>query len=440
MTLPSSSLASSPKAQPAAAPRYRPHGTMRQLWQYRGREVLVAGPAGTGKSRAELEKLDNCARLYPGMRALICRKLRVTLTQAALVTFNEKVLGEGEADRWFHHGDQEYRYPNGSRVVVGGLDDPEKIKSTEFDMVYVQEATELEEADWAMLLRGLRNGVMPYQQILADCNPVDPYHWLKVRCDAGLCLLLESRHEDNPSITAEYIATLDALATVDPVTGERGGYLYQRLRLGLWVAAQGMYFPEFNPLKHVVEARDIPADWPRWLSIDWGYADPFCCLWFARDPASRRIYVYRELYASQLRDEEQAQLIRQRSGDERITLQVGDPSMFNNRSESQRPSIAHIYWSHGVRIFPATNNRILGWQIVRRTLAGEEPRLQIMRERCPNLIRTLPAMVRDPLDPEDLADKVGHSKTEDHAVDSLRYGCVAEAQPPPPEVTRLRWG
>jgi hypothetical protein len=52
-----------------------------------------------------------------------------------------------------------------------------------------------------------------------------------------------------------------------------------------------------------------------------------------------------------------------------------------------------------------------------------------MKGRAPNLVRTLPAMVHDPLDAEDLADKIGTRKTEDHALDSLRYGLVVESLP-----------
>lgn len=411
-------------ASPPSRPIYSPTGRIRDLWAYKGREVLVAGPAGTGKSRGCLEKIDNEARRYSNMRGLIARKLRTTLTQSALVTFNEKVLPEGAAERWFHHGDQEYRYPNGSIIAVAGLDDPEKVKSTEFDMIYVQEATELEENDWGMLLRGLRNGVMPYQQLMADCNPASPEHWLKKRCDAGVCHLIESRHEDNPTITPEYIATLDSLT----------GYLYQRLRLGLWVAAEGMYFTEWHPDIHLVEPFDIPLDWPRWTATDYGFAEPFCTLWFARDPDwPNPIYMYRELYARGYRDEEQAYLIAERSAGERIVLHVGDPSMFNNRTEQGKPSIARVYQSAGVPLVRGTNARIAGWQSVRRAMAWDEsadPRLRVMQGRCPNLVRTIPEMVHDPLDPEDLADKVNGQKTEDHAVDSLRYGLMAEVMPP----------
>ena len=420
---------------------YQPFGAALDLFGSRHREVLLAGPAGTGKSRACLEKLNLIAMQVP-IRAAIVRKTRKSLTQSAMATLENKVLPAPSNVR-FHEGDQEYRYPSGARVMVAGLDDAEKIGSTEFDVVYVQEATELGEDDWGMLLRGLRNGVLSYQQLIADCNPSSPDHWLKQRCNRGDCQLLESKHEDNPLLWQEghwtdfglaYMASLDSLQ----------GYLYRRLRLGEWVAAEGMYFTEWDPALHIVPRFDIPEDWPRWLSVDYGFAAPFCCLWFAREPETRRIYVYRELYAAGLRDEQQAQRIVEASVNDKILLRILDPSMFNPRTEQQRPSIAAVYWAHGCRpVWPGFNNRKQGWAVVRRALAHDQgpPRLHILAGAAPNLVRTLPSMVVDPLDPEDVADKVGSTKTEDHAPDALRYGLVAEAQPPrPTETIPLRFG
>ena len=95
----------------------------------------------------------------------------------------------------------------------------------------------LSEDDWESLTTRLRNGAMPYQQLLADTNPDAPTHWLKRRCDAGRTLLLESRHEDNPSVTADYLARLDRL------TGAR----LWRLRHGRWVSAEGVVYEGWDP-------------------------------------------------------------------------------------------------------------------------------------------------------------------------------------------------
>lgn len=401
---------------------YRPRGAALELFHCRAPEILIEGPSGTGKSRAALEKLHAICLKYPGARACIVRKTRESLTQTAMVTYETRVLSR-ESEVPFNHEDQEYRYPNGSRLVVGGLDKASKIMSSEYDIVYCQEATELLEGDHEALLTRLRNGRVPYQQIISDCNPDSPDHWLNHRAAAGKMVRLLSRHEDNPSVTPEYLAFLDSLT----------GHRYQRLRLGLWVAAEGMYFTEWEEERHVVPAFAVPATWSRWVAVDYGYADPCCVLWFARDPAQKRyVYAYRELYVTGLRDEQQAQAILKASAGERISVHVGDPSMFNKRGEQGKSSIASVYWKAGVRLYPARNERLSGWQTVRNALAwteAESPRLRVLQGRAPNLVRTLPMMVHDPLDSEDLADKIRSVKTEDHAVDCLRYGLVLEAMP-----------
>src|SRR4051812_6598418 len=90
---------------------YRPYGGAERIFYDRSPEVVLSGPAGTGKSRAELEKLYLCACKYPGMRGLMARKTRTSITQTAMVTWASKVLPEGSPVR-FNSVSQEYRFPN----------------------------------------------------------------------------------------------------------------------------------------------------------------------------------------------------------------------------------------------------------------------------------------------------------------------------------------
>lgn len=277
---------------------WSPRGAASRLWRARDPEVLLSGPAGTGKSRGVLEYLHHCAHKYPGMRGLMLRKTRTSLTQSALVTFERQVVHP--LDRVvFRTTEQEFRYPGGSVVVVGGLDKPTKVMSAEYDLIYVQEATELTEDDWESLTTRLRNGVMPYQQIVADCNPSAPSHWLKKRCESGKTRMLESRHEDNPTITPEYMAKLDAL------TGVR----YLRLRKGLWAAAEGLVYEGWDPARHLLDRLPVPAGvdvdrfgvprgWPRYWVVDFGFTHPFCWQAWTEDPDGR-LYRYREIYRTQ---------------------------------------------------------------------------------------------------------------------------------------------
>lgn len=246
--------------------RYVRSGAASQLFRCVAPEVVLAGPAGTGKSRACLERLHKLALDYPGMRGLMVRRTRKALTQSAMVTFREKVLHPLD-NVTFRATDQEYRYGNGSVIVVAGLDDPAKVMSAEYDIAYVQEGTEVTEHAWESLTARLRNGVVPFQQIMGDCNPDAPTHWLKRRVDRGATVMLESRHEDNPSVTAQYLAVLDAL------TGVR----YLRLRKGIWAAAEGLVYDDWNTAVHLTDRFDIPPSWRKLRVIDFGYTNPFVC-------------------------------------------------------------------------------------------------------------------------------------------------------------------
>jgi PBSX family phage terminase large subunit len=311
---------------------YQPFGAARRAWRSRRPEVLLAGPGDTGKSRLWLEKLHYCADKYPRARCLIVRKTRASITQSAMVTYEQRVLPEGWLETLIHWNttDQQYEYPNGSIIAVAGMDNPAKLLSSEWDIIYVPEATELSENDWEILGMRCRNGVMPYQQLCGDCNPGPPTHWLKQRCDRGQCLMLESRHEDNPSITPERLARLASM------TGVRRARLYE----GKWVAAEGMVYEEWDGAVHKVSRQQLIA-WriltedeqidPRGTKqviagVDWGWSNPGTIQVYALD-GDGRLYLIHEVYQTQRTDDwwtEQGRELKARYG---IAYFICDPAM-----------------------------------------------------------------------------------------------------------------
>lgn len=301
--------------------RYQPYGTAIEAFRFKGPELLYAGPAGTGKSKCLLEKLHAMMLKYPGARGLIVRKTLASLGSTALVTFEEHVAKEHIANgevKWFGGSPKEaacYKYKNGSRIVVGGMDKSMKIMSSEYDVCYAQEATELLEADWEAITTRLRNGRIPYQQLIADANPDVPTHWLKVRCDTGKTFHIRSRHEDNPILFEQnpdgttggltevgkaYVAKLDAL------TGVR----YMRLRKGIWCAAEGLVYEEFDPEVHLHKRIGVPPiSWTRYITVDFGYTNPMVVQFWAEDEDGR-LYLYRELYETKITVYDMAQKIK----------------------------------------------------------------------------------------------------------------------------------
>jgi phage terminase large subunit len=301
--------------------RYIPRGSATQLFESRAPEILVSGAAGTGKSRGSLEKIHLAMMKYAGAKALILRKTASSLAGSGLQTWQQFVVKEAMASgevTYFGGSKREpaqYRYANGSTVMVGGLDDPTKIMSTEYDMIYIQEATELTITDWEFCNTRLRNGVMPYQQLLADANPNAPTHWLYMRCLRGTCVLFNSVHEENPRLFEECAPDAEGaklwdnagrpmwlrvsaegaayIARLDRLTGVR----YKRLRLGLWVAAEGIIYEGFTPARHVIKSFPIPPEWPRYWAIDFGW-HVFVCQHWTVDPSGRLI-MYREFYRGQ---------------------------------------------------------------------------------------------------------------------------------------------
>lgn len=306
------------REQAARRHKFAPRGSAKTLFSDRSPEILVSGPAGTGKSRGLLEKLHLQAMKYPGMRGLIVRKTATSLTTTALVTWTKFVIKEcaaaGEVT-WYGGSQQEppgYRYDNGSFIAVGGMDKPDKIMSSEYDVVYVQEATELTITDWEAITTRLRNGEMPYQQIMADCNPSHPKHWLKLRCDAGKTKIYFSAHTENPRFYtqsgANFVLTREGkayLAKLDRLTGVRR----MRLRDGLWVAAEGMIYAKvWDESIHMIDKRTLPGTWRRVWAIDFGYRNPFVLQCWAIDPDGRA-YLEWEIYQTGLLVEDAVRLL-----------------------------------------------------------------------------------------------------------------------------------
>lgn len=156
--------------------RYEPRGAAVDFIRSTRPRIVMTGPAGCGKSRASLEKLNQMLLDNPGALALVVRSERASLEQTTCITYERDVMPAG-VERT--HGDC-YEYPNGSKIILGGMDQLLKLISTDFDVIYAAEIQEMTSEDCEMLFTRLRGTKIPYKQVIADATPPEDglTHWL----------------------------------------------------------------------------------------------------------------------------------------------------------------------------------------------------------------------------------------------------------------------
>jgi phage terminase large subunit len=266
-------------------------------------------------------------------------------------------------------------YRNGSELVIGGLDDPTKVMSSEYDVIFIDEATEITETDWESCMSRLRNNRIPYQQIIAAVNPGAPTHWLNQRANKGQMRRLVTRHEHNPAYFDQKSGVWteqgqNYLRILDRLTGVR------RMRLldGIWAQAEGVIYDEFDATVHVLK-EDLPwSSFRKFVgSIDWGFTHAGVIQVWGIDHDGRMILVHEVFMTERTIDWwlEQAKQLRQQY---RVEVFVCD---------SARPDYIMQMKKSGVPAVEAYKAVDIGIQAVKQRLiaAGDgRPRLLLMHD------------------------------------------------------------
>lgn len=453
------------------------HPKQGEALQSTANEVLYGGAAGGGKSHLmRVAAILWCAAI-PGLQVYLFRRIRDDLVKNHMEGpkgFRSMLAG------WVLCGfvdivEDEIRFWNGSKIYLCHCKDEKdiyKYQGAEIHVLLVDELTHFTES----MYRFLRNRVrmvgitIPAQyagqfpRILCGANPGNIGHlWVKTtfvianvpmqqwRTPANeggmLRQYIPARLEDNPSMAADdpgYETRLEGLGSATLVAA---------MRWGDWDVIEGAFFDCWDRKRHVIKPFEIPKEWMRFRSGDWGSAKPFSFGWWAvatEDARVGNIWLprgcmvrYREWYGCQpgkpntglkLHAEPVGAGIWEREKDDpKLTGGVLDPAAF---SEDGGPSIAErISRGSGNKVFfrPADNKRVTqrgamgGWDQLRSRLVGDgDDRPMIVTfDTCVDSIRTIPALQHDADRPEDL-----DSDGEDHAADEWRYACMSRPWTP----------
>jgi hypothetical protein len=389
-------------------------------------EIGLGGTRGPGKSYAIMQQVgnDDCQRVA-GLKWLFLRKIMKSAAES-LDDLTRKV---------FQYTPHEFtksgvEFVNGSRILIGGYKDPadiDKYLGLEYDGIAIEEATQLTDDKKQKIRGSMRSSKANWRTRMYLSSNADGIGlaWFKKtfviparnHCEINT-RFFDVSYKGNPFLDESYVQWLERLQ----------GPLGKAWREADWDAFSGMAFPAWDYDRHVIplaEVFEVPTHWVKWTATDWGYASPFSTHWYAKDPDTRRILVYREAYGANLTDRQQARMIVDMSPPtENITLHYADPSLWERKNrEGEVFSTADEYRREGMILTKADNDRLSGIRKVHNLMADlpdGKPGLQIF-ESCSHLIEQLSTLALDENRPEDV-----DTDQEDHAYDDLRYALTNE--------------
>ena len=416
---------------------HTPYPKQLAFYESRVRYTAYGGARGGGKSDVARTKAILLCLRYAGIQILFVRRTYPELKENHIIPAMKLLHGIAK----FNGADKAFRFPNGSRLKFGYCRNDADLlqyQGQAYDVIFLEECTQFPENVFATMTESNRSsGLM--QEFFAPrmyftCNPGGVGHaWFK-----RLFIDREYRENERPEDylfiqasvydntwllenSPDYVRALENLPE-----SRKKAMLY-----GDWDVFEGQFFPEFQRSTHVCPAFPIPAHWKRYRVFDYGF-DMFACYFVAMDEEGRA-WFYKEIYEG--RDKTDAfgnpgegltiaqaarRMLELTSEDEHILATFAPPDMWNRRQETGR-SAEEIFAEHGVPLLKASNNRVQGWMDVQDWLRvpedGTRPRIMVF-DNCVNLIRTMPLVLHDEKNPDDVA-KEPHEAT--HAPDAVRY-------------------
>lgn len=436
------------------------------------KQVLYGGAAGGGKSFALLADPMRYFHI-PEFNGVIFRRRNDELRE--LIWKSKMLYSQAFPKAHFSVKSSTWEFPAGGHLWFTYLesdDDLLRYQGQSFSWIGFDELTQYPTPNaWNYLYTRLRSTEGSLDTVMrATSNPGGPGHgWVKRMfidpADYGKAFWAQ----DEDSKTIVYPATYTSGPNIGQPHPQAGQPIFQRrfipaslydnpyllqdgqyeaalmsqkeslrrqLLEGDWDVADGAAFPEFRRHIHVCNPQDvnIGRDWFRFRSCDYGYSSTQASAvhWYAVDPISGTIYVYRELYVYGHTGRDLGIRVRAMEGDERISYGVLDASTFGRRGNTG-PSIAEEMIKAGTKWKASDrtpNSRIAGKNRLHELLKVDpisgKPGI-IFLSNCRQIISDLPVI---PQSRED--DDIDQKFMSDHAYDSIRYGVMSRP-------SRLSW-
>lgn len=229
------------------------------------RTIVNVGGAGSSKSYSIAQLLIEKLCQEKNKKIGICRKTFPALRMTAL----DLVVGLLKDYGIYNpnnHNKTNNTYKHKSNVIqFFSLDEAEKIKSADFNYIWLEEANEFSYEDYTILKLRLRHPTVDEpNQMFLSLNPSDANGWIptKLLKEADV-ELIHSTFEDNPFLSKDYIKTITDLIYQDE-------NFYKIYALGEWGLMQRRIYTNFKVIPRLPEITE--GQWA--YGLDFGLVNP----------------------------------------------------------------------------------------------------------------------------------------------------------------------
>lgn len=371
------------------------------LLDYSHRWEFWCGSAGSGKSYTIAQRIIIRCCNEP-IRVLVCRRYGTTLRNSCFALFKE-ILAKWRLTKYvsIRETDMSIIFPNGSQIIMCGLDSEEKLLSiNDISTIWVEEAYEVEKSKVEQLNLRMR-GQAANQQLFLSWNPISKQSWLyefTVENPPENSVFLHSTYKDNPFLNAEYIAALDEMEVRNPAK-------YRVYGLGEWgVDTEGLVITNWR--KEEFDAMELAQKgFEHRVGMDLGWIDKSAIIDTLYDRDNKTIYVFNEFYKSGCQLSELASAIG--------NMNLTKTKIYVDAAE---PRSIQYFKKEGINAYPCNK----GKDSVKAGLMFLQDHLIIVHPSCQNFITELENFSY-------IKSKVTGEYTEDtthewsHAIDACRY-------------------
>jgi hypothetical protein len=376
---------------------------------------LLLGAAGSGKSVALCVEDITLAFEYPGSTGVVMRHAYPQLRDTTKRTYLEMCPPQLIANEIKSEGREELEFVNGSRTLFRCLDDYRKLGSTAFDRISVDEAIEVEEREFMVLIARLRGKVGPRRLMLAT-NPPDEDHflfdWFVTQATADKRVIHSNTYANAANLPEDYIRALEQYPAA-----WREKFLH-----GNWgfLADGKPVFGEYDPEKHVDTLHAVPG-LPIIRGWDFGYRHPAVC--FVQRTPTDHIHVLHELFGTDIELRTFAEQVVEESAKRFPRADFEDYCDIAGTQKNDRgPTSWQVLKDYGVY----ANGRKLGifqsierLRYLLREMVGGRPLLQV-HTTC----RWLQKALAGGYHIDSKTDSPAKDGTYDNVVDALRYAVI----------------